>query len=261
MPCSSIIAVGTELLHGFTVDTNSSWLAARLFRRGFAVRRITVVGDDDAEIAGAVRADLARVELDRIFLCGGLGPTPDDRTYAALAQALDRPLVYDRATGAQMQNLLFRRQVAARRGTAELNAGNRKMAMVPAGALLLRNGPGMAPGLAFSLAGDRYLIALPGVPAELRALVENFVEPSYLDGGRAPTVAELHYEAAPESAFHDAMRSVGSEYPDLTIGSYPQTERGELILRVSGLDADRVRLALDALTERVSRYRPIALPT
>jgi nicotinamide-nucleotide amidase len=159
-----------------------------------------------------------------------------------------------------MQNLLFHRQVAARRGTAELNAGNRRMAMVPAGALLLRNGPGMAPGLAFPLAGDRYLIALPGVPAELRALVENFVEPTYLDGARSPTVAELHYEAAPESAFHDAMRSVGAEYPELTIGSYPQTERGELILRVSGLDADRVRLARDALVERVSRYRPLASP-
>ena len=256
MPESSIITVGNELLRGFTQDTNSSWLAARLFARGYPVRRITSIGDADADIVTAVREDVAREELARIFVCGGLGPTPDDRTYGALALALNRRLRYDRATGAQMQGLMFSRGVAARRGTAELNAGNRRMATLPEGAAVLRNGPGMAPGLAFELAGERYLFALPGPPHELQSIVERLIEPRYLTGGTVPTVRELHYRLAPESAFHDVMRRLETEYPDVSLGSYPQAELGRLTIRASGIDPDRVERAIQAVRDGVTAYRP-----
>ena len=120
VPQSSIIVVGNEILAGFTVDTNSNWLAGRLFRAGYPVRMMTTVGDVDADIVAAIRDHAARPELSRIFVCGGLGPTPDDRTYVALARALNQPLVYRRDVGAQMQNLMFVLNMAARRGTAEL---------------------------------------------------------------------------------------------------------------------------------------------
>src|ERR1700716_1316030 len=86
VPQSSIIVVGNEILRGFTVDTNSNWLAMRLFRCGFSVRLITTVGDIDADIVSAIHEHINRPELTRIFVCGGLGPTPDDRTYIALAR-------------------------------------------------------------------------------------------------------------------------------------------------------------------------------
>lgn len=257
MPESSIITVGNELLRGFTQDTNSSWLAARLFARGYPARRITIVGDVDADIVAAVREALARSELSRIFVCGGLGPTPDDRTYGAIAIALDRRLEYDRATGALMQNLMFSRGVAARRGTAELNAGNRRMATIPEGATVLRNGPGMAPGLAFDLGGDRYLFALPGPPHELQSIFEQLVEPRFLAGGPVPTVRELHYRLAPESAFHDVMRRLESEYPDVSLGSYPQAQLGQLTIRASGTDPERVEHAIEAVRAGVNMYRPL----
>ena len=256
MPESSIITVGNELLRGFTQDTNSSWLAARLFARGYPVRRITIVGDVDADIVAAVRDELGRTELARIFVCGGLGPTPDDRTYGALALALGRRLHYDRATGAQMQGLMFSRGVAARRGTAELNAGNRRMATLPEGAAVLRNGPGMAPGLAFELGDDRYLFALPGPPHELQSIVERLIEPRYLTGGLVPTVRELHYRLAPESAFHDVMRRLESEYPDVSLGSYPQAQLGRLTIRASGIDAGRVEQVIEAVRAGVGGYQP-----
>src|SRR5438309_3284 len=167
VPQSSIIVVGNEILRGFTVDTNSNWLAMRLFRCGFPVRLMTTVGDVDADIVSAIHNHINHRELTRIFVCGGLGPTPDDRTYLALGRALDQPMVYRREVGAEMQNLMFTRNMAARRGTAALNAGNRRMATLPQGATLVRNGTGMAPGLAFELEPDRYLFALPGVPHEL----------------------------------------------------------------------------------------------
>lgn len=257
VPETSIVAVGNELLRGFTMDTNSNWLAARLFARGFPVRSITVVGDVDDDIVAAIRADLARPSLSRIFVCGGLGPTPDDRTYAAVGRALDRPLQYNRVVGAHMQSLMFAIGVARRRGTAELNAGNRKMAMLPEGGILLSNGTGMAPGLAFGLAEDRYLFVLPGVPSELRAVFEHEIEPRFLIGSTPDAVRELRYAAAPESAFHDVLETLEREYPDVSLGSYPQTDRRELILRASGSDAARVEAALEAIRTRVTRYRPL----
>jgi nicotinamide-nucleotide amidase len=257
VPQSSIIVVGNEILRGFTVDTNSNWLAGRLFRCGYPVRAISTIGDVDEDIVAAIRDQLGRPELSRIFVCGGLGPTPDDRTYIALARALDQPLMYRREVGVQMQNLMFILNTAARRGTAELNAGNRRMAMLPADAALLRNGAGMAPGLAFDLGQQRYLFALPGVPHELRAVYED-IEARYLTGGEADVVRELHYRLAPESMFHDVMRDLEREYPDVSLGSYPQTETRELILRASGPSPERVEAVIAAIRARISQYSPVA---
>ena len=258
VPQSSIIVVGNEILRGFTVDTNSNWLASRLFRCGFPVRLITTVGDVDDDIVSAIHHHIERRELSRIFVCGGLGPTPDDRTYVALARALNQPLVYRRDVGAQMQNLMFILNTAARRGTAELNAGNRKMAMLPASAILVRNGAGMAPGLAFELAEDRYLFALPGVPHELRAVYED-IERSYLTGASADVVRELHYRLAPESMFHDVMQALEREYPDVSLGSYPQTETRELILRATGANPERVDAVIAAVRDRVKQFTPLPI--
>jgi len=253
---SSIIVVGNEILRGFTVDTNSNWLAGRLFRCGYPVQMITTIGDVDAGIVSAIHDHIARPELSRLFVCGGLGPTPDDRTYVALARALHQPLVYRREVGAQMQNLMFIMKAAERRGTAGLNAGNRRMAMLPEGATLVRNGAGMAPGLAFELAQDRYLFALPGVPHELRAVYED-IEGRYLTGARADVVRELHYNLAPESMFHDVMQDLEREYPDVSLGSYPQTETRELILRASGPNPERVEAVITAIRDRVRQYSPL----
>jgi molybdopterin-biosynthesis enzyme MoeA-like protein len=257
VPQSSIIVVGNEILLGFTVDTNSNWLAGRLFRCGFPVRMITTIGDVDADIVSAIHAHIGQPDLSRIFVCGGLGPTPDDRTYVALGHALNQPLVYRRDVGAQMQNLMFIRNMAARRGTAELNAGNRRMATLPQEAVLIRNGAGMAPGLAFDLGEDRYLFALPGVPHELRAVYED-IESSYLLGARADVVRELHYQLAPESMFHDVMQALEQEYPDVSLGSYPQTETRQLILRASGPDPKRVDSVIRAIRDRVTQYTPVS---
>jgi nicotinamide-nucleotide amidase len=257
VPESSIIAVGNEILGGFTVDTNSNWLATQLFASGYPVRFISVVGDVEEDIAAAVRQDIERTRLSRIFVCGGLGPTPDDRTYSALARALNRPLKYRRETGSQMQNLMFVFGMAGRRGTAELNAGNRKMALLPEGATLLGNGRGMAPGLAFEISAGRFLFALPGVPHELKSIFVDAVKPTYLKEGHGDAVRELHYRAAPESAFHDVMQALEREYPDVSLGSYPQTEVRELILRASGPDPARVEAVLSEIRKRVSRFTPV----
>src|SRR5258708_39470368 len=88
---SVVIAVGDELLRGHTLDSNTNWLAQRLYTLGFPVRRVHIVSDVQDEIVAAVRGEMA-LEPTCLFLCGGLGAAPGDRTPAAPAGALARPL-------------------------------------------------------------------------------------------------------------------------------------------------------------------------
>src|SRR5258707_3025550 len=93
MATSCIVAIGDELVGGFTLDTNSHWLAERLRLLGFPVKRVTAIRDPPQEIIDQVRRELADDEVTHVFCSGWLGPTPDDRTFSALAEALGRELV------------------------------------------------------------------------------------------------------------------------------------------------------------------------
>jgi len=130
---------------------------------------------------------------------------------------------------------------------------NRKMTVVPRGATVLTNRSGMAPGLAYALSGEdgaeRWLLVLPGVPRELRRLFTEEMLPAFFRDGAAPTVAELRYRFAVEAEFFEPMRKLEGEFPDVAIGSYPQTETRELVIRVRGTDPRRVEAALDRLRE------------
>src|SRR5437868_15360435 len=92
MPVSSIVAIGDELVGGFTLDTNSHWMAERLRLLGYPVKRATQIRDKPAEIVEQVHRELADADITDIFFTGGLGPTPDDRTFAAPADSLRRNL-------------------------------------------------------------------------------------------------------------------------------------------------------------------------
>ena len=87
------MAIGDELVGGFTLDTNSHWLAERLRILGYPVKRITAIRDRPKEIVQQIHHELADDDVTHVFCCGGLGPTPDDRTFASLAEALGRELV------------------------------------------------------------------------------------------------------------------------------------------------------------------------
>jgi nicotinamide-nucleotide amidase len=162
MPDAEIIAVGSEMLTSQRIDTNSLFLTDHLNSLGVEVRRKLVIGDDRALLTGAVRHALLHVEI--VILTGGLGPTEDDVTRDAVAAALDR-------------NLLFQKEIAdsieARfrlRGRV-MPEINRRQAYVVAGAELLPNSNGTAPGQWIEHEG-RLVILLPGPPGELKPLFE-----------------------------------------------------------------------------------------
>jgi nicotinamide-nucleotide amidase len=157
---AEIIAVGSELLTPDRLDTNSLFLTEQLNGLGVEVVTKSVVGDDFERLAYAVRQAISRSEI--LILCGGLGPTEDDLTRAAVAAALDRKLIYHPAIAAQLEQ----RFAQLRRKMVEVN---KRQAFILEGAEILANDRGTAPGQWIEESG-RYLILLPGPPHEMKAM-------------------------------------------------------------------------------------------
>src|SRR5213595_3886525 len=132
MPASSIGAIGDELVGGFTLDTNSHWMAERLRLLGYPVKRVSQIRDKPREIVDQVRRELADPDVSDVFLTGGLGPTPDDRTFAALADALGKELVIWEETRARIERRVKRLHEGGLLDSPEVTEGNLRMARIPA---------------------------------------------------------------------------------------------------------------------------------
>ena len=162
-----VIAVGTELLLGQIVDTNSSWMGEQLALAGIDSHYQTKVGDNRERMVSAIRLALGRA--DAVILCGGLGPTQDDITRDAIAEVMGANLVRDDAVADHL------RAYFKARGR-EMPLSNLRQADVPAGASRIPEMPGTAPGLVCPL-GEQVIYAVPGVPYEMRIMLEGTVIP------------------------------------------------------------------------------------
>ncbi len=160
---AAIIAVGSELLTPLRLDTNSLLVTEQLNTLGIDVVLKAVAGDDRGELAQLFRAVLARVDL--VVLTGGLGPTDDDVTREVVAGALGRALTEDAGITERM-----RARFAARGYKGPMPEINRRQAMVPAGATVIENERGSAPGLWLD-EGDAAVVLLPGPPRELKPML------------------------------------------------------------------------------------------
>lgn len=163
-----LIAVGTELLLGQLVDTNTSYVAQQLAQAGIDVYATHAVGDNQARIVQALREALARA--GGVITTGGLGPTVDDLTKEAVAEALDLDLELNEPSLAQMQEFFA---IIGR----EMRDNNRKQAYVPRGSFVLENPRGTAPGfVAFNDAG-KFVACMPGVPREMKPMLGDVLIP------------------------------------------------------------------------------------
>lgn len=217
------MTVGDELLLGTTVDTNAAWLGQHLAALGIPVVWRHTVGDDADAIRRAVSdaTDLA----DLVLVTGGLGPTPDDLTRDAVAAWLGLALREDPEV-LQSIEARFRR-----RGMEELPSPNRRVAQVPEGARKLANPVGTAPGLALDREG-RLIVLLPGVPAELRAIV---------DGGLDEILVEA-FSSRLQPVFHRVIHTTGIPESLLSaqvtddLGAAPETVRLAFLPDIRGVD-------------------------
>jgi nicotinamide-nucleotide amidase len=164
---AEIIAIGSEMLSGERVDTNSLYLTRELNQLGVEVVTKCVIGDDRDRLSAQVRQSMGRSAI--LILSGGLGPTEDDVTRDAVAQALDRKLIFD--TG--IADWLAQRFAAAKRKMAEVN---KRQAYVIQGADVLSNDRGTAPGQWLEESGA-VAILLPGPPHELKSMFERHCLP------------------------------------------------------------------------------------
>lgn len=233
-----LLTIGTELLLGLTLDTNGAEIARALAAQGVRVTRRTSVADRAEEIRAAVSEALARTGA--VLTTGGLGPTRDDITKKIVADLFEAPLVFDEAVWA---NLLER---FARLGRKPV-ASNRSQAEVPHGATVLPNRWGTAPGL--WLEGKPGLaILLPGVPLEMRRLLEHEVMPRLSARGDGAVIRSLVVRTwgAPESSLAERMGEIESEIAPLTLAYLPGVEGVDLRLSAWGIAAEEADRRLGA---------------
>ncbi|HTU33628.1 MAG TPA: competence/damage-inducible protein A [Candidatus Acidoferrum sp.] len=241
---AEIIAVGSELLTPFRLDTNSLFLTAELNRVGVRVVHKAVVGDSPEEMRSSFSHALSRADL--IVASGGLGPTDDDRTRDTVAELLGRKLRID-------EEILRHIQERFRRFGRAMPEINVRQAMVPEGATVLPNPRGTAPGLWLESNGH-IVVLLPGVPLELRALFETEVRPRLvkLNHSERLYVRELRIFGLTESEVEQRISPLYALYPD-TDTTILATHNGiELHPRTWSADPTKAEHLLDEIAGRMA---------
>ena len=164
---AAVLSTGDELTTGRIVDTNSSWLADKLFDIGVDVVAVLTVGDYPERLTWAWRQAMALADV--VISTGGIGPTADDLTTETVGATLGVPLVLDDASADRIRRFFASRGV-------EMPQNNLKQALIPAGAVIVPNPLGTAPGYRVGHDG-KHLVVLPGVPREMKPMVEDTVLP------------------------------------------------------------------------------------
>ena len=226
-----VLAVGTELLLGQIVDTNSAWIGEQLALSGIDSLLQTKVGDNHARIVAALRAALDRA--DAVIVCGGLGPTHDDITREAIAEVMGAELVVDDDIVERIRAMFASRQ----RAMPEINV---RQAMVPTGATVIEQRRGTAPGLICPV-GDTVVYAVPGVPHEMREMLERAVLPDlrHRSGETAAIVSRtLRTWGQSESGLNEML----ADYID----ELERARSTTLAFLASGIEGLKVRLTAKA---------------
>ncbi|MBN2447995.1 MAG: competence/damage-inducible protein A [Phycisphaerae bacterium] len=246
MKTAWIISIGTELTLGQTVDTNGAWLAQRLAALGIQTDRHVAVADDLAATADVALAAAGAAEV--VLITGGLGPTDDDLTRAALARAAGVELVFDETSLAHIRGFF------AARGR-EMLERNRTQAMLPRGAKAILNTCGTAPGVELRLRGCPCYV-MPGVPFEMRAMFERDIEPvlRVAAAGRALRQRRLHLFGMPESEVGDVLADLMVRGRNPEVGTTATLGIIGVRINAAGDSAAEADVLLDE-TEREVRQR------
>jgi molybdenum cofactor synthesis domain-containing protein len=231
-PTAAILIIGDEILSGRTRDSNMHYLAGELTKNGITLAEARVVSDDADAIIGAVNA--LRAAYDNVFTSGGIGPTHDDITAEAVAAAFDTPI----GIRQDAYDLLAAHYAQSGR---EFNDARQRMARIPDGATLIDNPVSIAPGFTI---GNVHVMA--GVPSVFQAMVAS-VLPT-LTGG-APMLSQSWRIDRGEGEIAGPLSTLATEFPDLSIGSYPFQENGaygsNIVIR--GTDAGQIDAAMSKL--------------
>ncbi len=229
--------VGTELLLGEIIDTNSAYLSEKLAEMGVDLYYVTKVGDNQNRIADLVRQACQRADL--VITSGGLGPTSDDLTKEAVAQAFELELVLCRKALKAIEERFHSMH-------ATMSDNNRRQAYLPAGARALPNPKGTAPGVLLELPEDKAVIMLPGVPLELKAIMDGSVIPYLKErtangGGGIIGSRVLRFYGLGESTLESVISDLIAAQTNPTIAPYAGS--GEVRVRITAKAKDELEAA------------------
>ena len=227
-----ILCVGTELLLGDIFNGNARWLAQKLADLGLPHFRQTVVGDNTDRLMAAVREAAGRCRI--LITTGGLGPTPDDLTTAALAAAFDTPL----EERPELWQEIHAKLSAGGRAVA---SSNRSQALLPIGADVLPNSLGSAPGMIWSPCPDFTILTFPGVPLEMQSMWVETAEPWLRQNCGASSAfvsRRLHFTGIGES---DLAEQVGDLFDSVNPTLAPYAALGDVTLRLTASGSSPVQ--------------------
>ena len=247
-----IVTVGNEVLLGLVQDTNSNYLCRVVRGMGGRVRRIVIVRDEIAAVAEEIQASLGR-RADLIFTCGGLGPTDDDLTLAAIAEATGRQLELNQAARLFIERRYSELAKAGYVASAKMTESRLKMARLPESATVIENPLGAAPAVALA-ARDSRIVSLPGVPAELKSIVEGPLQAllNEVFGRGSYREREMIVDCGDESVLAPALRKVADALPDVYIKSRASHFGRDVMFRILISASARNAAEADRMVERAS---------
>jgi nicotinamide-nucleotide amidase len=245
---TELISIGDELLIGQTINTNVSWLGQQLSQRGADLVYSCVIRDDEADIIGALDSALERADL--VIITGGLGPTKDDITKRVLTDYFDMQLAMNREVLERIESYF------KGRGRKMLDS-NIRQALLPDRAKILRNDMGTASGMWFEQNG-KVVISLPGVPYEMKFILENSGFDMIAKRFETPTTyyRTVLTQGLGESFLAERIMDIesGLRAEGLKLAYLPSP--GLVRLRISGNDTEEERAKADAYCRRIWEILP-----
>ena len=239
-----LLTIGSELISGSTLNTNAAHLGRRLGEVGLTCARHVTVPDERSAVAAALREALRRCEL--LIITGGLGPTFDDITIEAIAQVTQRPLTYVPSVARQIRRFYTRRHRRLQRAAL-------RQAYLPQGARALPNAVGTASGLWLVLPGQT-VVALPGVPREMREILDRHVLPRLKRLGTLPAIETLTIRTVGmvELQIEPVLRRLRIPQT-VEMGLYPHLRAVDIRLTVKHASRRTARQQLGRLARRLTR--------
>ncbi|MEP6584731.1 MAG: CinA family nicotinamide mononucleotide deamidase-related protein [Ginsengibacter sp.] len=236
---ATIITIGDELLIGQVIDTNSAWIAQQLNKTGIALKKRVAIGDSSMEIKNAL--DIESVDTDIILITGGLGPTSDDITKPALCEYFGGKMIVNNEA---LENVKYLFEKIFKRPVSDVNL---MQAEVPDVCEVIQNKRGSAPGMIFHK-NDTIYISMPGVPYEMKGMIEDYVIPMLQHKYKLPSIihATILTAGIGESALAEVIKDFEYSLPaEIKLAYLPNYGMVRLRLSTSGFDADETKEKLD----------------
>jgi len=246
---AEIITIGDEILIGQIIDTNSAWIAEQFNLNGIEIYQITSVHDDHTHILEAIKK--AEEKVDLVILTGGLGPTKDDITKNALCDYFNTKLIFHEPTFEHIKTRFTKLNI-------DVNKLNRDQALVPESCTVLFNKAGTAPGLWFEK-NDTYFVSVPGVPFEMKYLVEQEILPRLRKSGKTRAIYHktVLTQGIPESMLAMKLEQWEDALPEnIKLAYLPSPMAVRLRLSAIGNNENVLRELVEAEIEKLQKIIP-----